>query len=318
MVDRMALARKYVQLQRQKRDDIIAAWVGGSVARGEETESSDIDLILMVAGDAGGQDFGSRGATDTWQDGVYIEATLASQSSYADLEEVLTDPFRVTDINYARILYDPTGVCTQLQQQVQAVFMEPQWLGKRLHFWVELAREQVTALRGAVAKSEWLGICYPAGWFSCAYVSVPVLRAGIAPSSTRGLAQLGALSEQSKRRLSAFEGSEQLSSEDVQALEPILTEWLPSSDRPTWGQLPEYFIKKALWFSQQGLTQEALHVMWLMVGGNAEYGRKLEPTAERARSGEPGTIPDTRRPPPIRRHWRQSRAFRGSGRAPQP
>ena len=51
MVDRIEIAKKFIQEQLQKRDDIIGALVVGSVARGEETELSDIDLDLIVEGD---------------------------------------------------------------------------------------------------------------------------------------------------------------------------------------------------------------------------------------------------------------------------
>jgi predicted nucleotidyltransferase len=51
--DRIATARRYLEELLGQRQDIVAAWVGGSVARGQETALSDIDLYLMVAGTGG-------------------------------------------------------------------------------------------------------------------------------------------------------------------------------------------------------------------------------------------------------------------------
>ena len=50
MMNRIEIARQYVDELLRQRQDIVAVWVGGSVARGEETALSDIDLQLMAAG----------------------------------------------------------------------------------------------------------------------------------------------------------------------------------------------------------------------------------------------------------------------------
>lgn len=43
MVDRIQMAKQYLQELLAEQDDIVGSFVGGSVARGEWTESSDID-----------------------------------------------------------------------------------------------------------------------------------------------------------------------------------------------------------------------------------------------------------------------------------
>ena len=50
MIDRLELARQYVQELLEKGDDIVGAFAVGSVARGNTTEASDIDLCLIVEG----------------------------------------------------------------------------------------------------------------------------------------------------------------------------------------------------------------------------------------------------------------------------
>ena len=50
MVNRLEIAKQFVQEQLGKRDDIIGVIVAGSVARGEDIEGSDIDLGFIVKG----------------------------------------------------------------------------------------------------------------------------------------------------------------------------------------------------------------------------------------------------------------------------
>ena len=47
MVDRIEIARNFIQEQIRKRDDLVGAIVIGSVSRGEDVEPSDIDISLI-------------------------------------------------------------------------------------------------------------------------------------------------------------------------------------------------------------------------------------------------------------------------------
>ena len=94
MVNRLEMAKQYVQEMLEKRDDIVGAFVVGSVARGDATEASDVDLALVVE-DMEGEEL-QRGGVDTWRDGVYIEAALAPVRQYGDVDKVLLDRFAAT------------------------------------------------------------------------------------------------------------------------------------------------------------------------------------------------------------------------------
>ena len=275
-MNRIEIAKQYVEELLRQRQDIVAVWIGGSVARGEDTDRSDIDLALLVAG-SGEM---SRSGLDLWRDGVYIEAGLGFQQAYADLETVLNDPFKATHINDALILYDPTGFLTHLQNAVRPVFMQPQWLNKRLAFWLDNIRTSLARLRETVAAEDPLGICAAVGWFTFGCASIPLLRAGITPSSTRSLLLLGPLSPALKVALATLEGSTQLSIADVLALEPLLQEMIPLLDT-SYGQLGIYFTQKTLWMAQQGHQQEALHALWLMSWAVAESCRQSSNPAVR-------------------------------------
>lgn len=259
-MNRLEIAKHYLAELLRQRQDIVAAWLAGSVARGEETALSDIDLALMV----GGTGVVNRAGFDTWCEGIYIEAGLVYQQDYADLEAVLNNPFQATHMNDALILYDPTSFVTRLQNAVRPVFMQPQWLGKRLAYWVASARTTHTQFQEAVLAADTLRICAVLGMFTLSCASIPILRAGITPSSSRTLVQLTALDPALKAQIAAFEGSTHMTAGDVQALEPLLQAMILWVD-PAYGQLPLYFIRKALWMAQQGDPQAALHALWLVM-----------------------------------------------------
>ncbi len=257
-MNRIEIAQRYVEELLRQRQDIVAAWLAGSVARGEETAFSDIDLALMVAGTG----IVNRAGLDTWREGIYVEAGIVFQQGYTDLEVVLNDPFKATHMNDALILYDPTGFVTQLQNAVRPIYMQPQWLGKRLAFWLDNIRTSLERFREAVTAVDRLEICAAFGWFTFGCASIPLLHAGMTPSSTRGLLLLDRIAPTLKAHLAELEGSTQMSQADVLALEPLLQEMIPFCDA-SFGQLPIYFTKKTLWMAQQGQYQEALHPMWL-------------------------------------------------------
>jgi hypothetical protein len=265
MVNRLALADRFIQVQLEKRADIIGAWLGGSTARGEATESSDIDVTLVISGD-GGQRFGARAGVDGWQDGIYFDAGYVSASDYADLETVMQNPFAATHMNHALLRYDPTGHFAELQQAVRAVYMQPDWLEKRLHYWLEVARTHVAGFQEAVATRDLLRLSEHAVWAGFAFMSLPLLRMGITPSSTRGLIQLGTVAPEIQVQIYTFEGSSALDAAAVLALEPLLQEWMTMIDRTKHGQLGDYFVHKALWLAQHGYPQAAFHCMFVTTG----------------------------------------------------
>jgi hypothetical protein len=160
--------------------------------------------------------------------------------------------------------------------------MQPHWLGRRLRYWVEIARTEVTCLQEALATGDPLALCQHGGWFAFAFSSVLLLRVGITPSSTRGLLQLGQVARPFRERLCAFEGSSSLSAKDVHALEPLFFEWVSLTDLSLLGRLPEYFATKAVWLAEEGLYQEAIHAMWVIASRIARDCRQRGETAANA------------------------------------
>jgi hypothetical protein len=147
--------------------------------------------------------------------------------------------------------------------------MQPQWLGKRLTFWSQIMRSSFDQFREAASTADALRVSAALALFTFSCSSVPLLNAGITPSSTRSLLLLEPVDPKFKAQLAEFEGSTQLNADDVLALEPLLREAVPLY-ATTWGQLPLYFVPKMLWMARQGHHQEAMHTMWLYMGTGAE------------------------------------------------
>jgi hypothetical protein len=261
-VNRIELAKRFLQEQQNLRDDIVGAWIGGSAAVGEDTESSDLDLIVIVTGD---QKANQDGAIDKWVDGVYIDALIVPMTALGSLEEMLQNAFSATHMNHARILYDATGTLTLRQEAVRAVYMEPHWLGERLQFWLRRAHQQVEALQSALSQNDPLFICYHAGHVMLSFISVPLLRAGLAPSSSRGLVRLSPVNRQLHDRIADFEGSCEMIPEDILDLQARFLQWSSIAGLERYKNAPEYVTKKAIWLAQQGFPQAALHAMWVYV-----------------------------------------------------
>jgi hypothetical protein len=171
-------------------------------------------------------------------------------------------------VNNALILYDSTGFFNELQVKVRAEFMKPKWMAVRLNHFVDKGQHARTQLQQAVEDQDALSICH-LGSFTFYLIAVPLLHRGNTPSSSRGLSQLGVVSPAMHARICELQGSTAMQPQDVLALVPICTALAAFVDRATWGQLPEYFTKKATWMAQNGQHREALNAMWLMNSASA-------------------------------------------------
>jgi len=83
-------ARDYLQELQHQRNDIVAAYVAGSVARGQATALSDIDLVVIIAGEVDAAL--GRGGIDGWRNGIYMDAVLLAQQHFADLKRCCKIP----------------------------------------------------------------------------------------------------------------------------------------------------------------------------------------------------------------------------------
>ena len=270
MVDRLKLAKSIVEDQLRNGTGIVGAFVAGSVARGEATQTSDIDVALVVDGE---YDTAGRDNLDMWKQGIYIEFPLFPKQQYADVEKVLHNSVTATHVNDALILYDPEGFLTELQQRVRAVFMEPKWVGVRVGNAIDYSREAMSAWNEALEADDLAAVCEHAGMVMMRCVSACLLRIGVTPSGTRSLEQLGKNFGELKERLCDLEVATTMTPEDVVAANSVFVKCVPFLP-PEMGCLAEYTVKKLEWMARNELHREAIHTLWVCIGRIVTICRK--------------------------------------------
>jgi hypothetical protein len=283
-VNRIEIAKRYLDELRQARSDIVGSWIGGSTSRGEDTESSDIDLLILVSE---GQPSREQPRSwpinaDGWREGVYIDSLIFPISVIGTPEQTLGHALTATHMNHALILYDATGRLTPLQDAVRAVYMQPQWLLLRMTYWLDIGRSQLQAMQEAINKRDPLALVGCAGEVMSTFISVPLLHAGLSPSSSRGLMQLAAVNRPLHDRIAEFEGSSAMQGDDALALLPRFREWMPLTNVSRRGDAPEYVVNKAQWMVQKRSPQAAVHALWIFAHHIAQDSAGDEEKAVRA------------------------------------
>ena len=258
MVDRLEMAKQIMREQLAERDDIVGVIVAGSVASGEDIDVSDIDLGIVTADKSGA----ARRSMSTWREGVYIDCALSSIEDWTDFDAVMKNPFKAANIKAALILHDSTGLLSKMQDRVRAVFMEPKWLTQRLEFWLKWGRENLAALRLASEKGDPVGVCLHSGKLVFSFCSIPLIRAGLAPSSSRMLAQLGELNPDLWERLVDFLGCADVDATIAEKILVLHGELCELSRGERWGGLVDYFPKKLRLMSERGQFTEMMDAAW--------------------------------------------------------
>jgi len=265
VIDRLELANQVVREQLEARHDIVGALVCGSVARGEATDTSDVDLLIYTKEQTGE---GLRSSA-CWREEVFIETQISTAKGLGSLEETMGDPLNATRMNDAMILYDPTGFLGELQDQVRAVFMQEKWLRMRLNFALELCRTNVARLRESTADKDCDGICQAVWWISHAVPAVPLYIAGVTPSSTRKLSQLASVCPGIRERVTELECSLPLTASDFAELLDTCRKLCTLKDPTVSSGLVDYMMVKAESMASHGALSEAVDVVWcaLQAGG---------------------------------------------------
>lgn len=278
MIDRLELAKQFVREQLGARDDIIGALVCGSVARGEATDTSDIDLLIYTKEETGE---GLRNSA-CWQEGVFIETQISAASGLGSFEEIMGDPLNATRMNDAMILYDSTGLFARLQDQVRAVFMQQKWLRVRLTFALDLCRTNLSKLQESIGAWDCDGICQAVWWMSHAVPAVPLYMAGVTPSSTRKLLQLAGVCPEIREGVIELECSLPVTASDFAGLLDTCRKLRALKDPRVSSGLLHYMMMKAESMASHGALSEAVDVLWCalqvggpVVAGNQERAREL-------------------------------------------
>lgn len=257
----LEIAQSFVREQLQQRQGIIGILLVGSVAYGEETAFSDIDLRLIVDVEPGTEL--ERAGIDGWRDGIYIDALPVDRADYTDLEQVLDHSIRANDLNSGLILYDPTGFLAAMQTATRAVFMAPERVAQRLQHLLERVPQNIRNLQQAIETHDPIRICIYTGRLVFGMALIPLIQQGIAPSSVRHLDQVGRLSAPLRAQFCELEGSAHLRVADILVLADINARLTAACQKAEWGNMPGYVVKKTTWMAQNGYPHAAVHAMWI-------------------------------------------------------
>lgn len=267
MTDRIKIAQTFVQEQLHDRDDIIAALLVGSAASGETTAFSDIDLRLIVQGRE--ETKLQREGIDRWIDGIYVDATFAAADDYVSAERALSDRGSADTMNFGRILHDSTGRFASLQAEVQARYMAPEWVDVRVCPLLNLVAERLPALHQAVEEGDPLHIHIHAGRVFAGLGFIPLLRQGVAVSSSRSMMQLVQRDPAYAQRLLEIENATELTSAQVLAALDVFAALSEIDPHREYAALAGYMVGKAQWMARNGYHREAVHTGWLHSGNRA-------------------------------------------------
>lgn len=280
MTDRLNIARGFLREQLTIRPDIIGALLVGSVARGEATDTSDIDLCLYV------HDTKGEGPRDLscWRDGIYLEAGVVTPEGLDSLQLVMDNPIHATHIRDALILYDPTGFFGRLQAEVRAAYMEPRWVGKRIAWALDRYGGYLQKLKEAIVREDSFVICEGAVYLFHMAASVPLYACGTTPSSTRQLSLLRQTAPELERRIVRLECSLPDQKTDWRGMVAVSSQIREESNRKDLCGLPEYMIWKANRLATAGALRDGIDVLWTAVGvsviGSSDRQRLQAPLRE--------------------------------------
>lgn len=117
------LAEKQVRKILKSRDDIIAAYSDGSVARGDLFEGSDIDIAFIIENSKKirlkeAVSVGNVYRTINKKNDVLIEWAFIPKEEYLDANKILSDAGFTHDIKDAYVYYDPTGFFSKIKKEI--------------------------------------------------------------------------------------------------------------------------------------------------------------------------------------------------------
>ena len=144
-------ARRVVAEVERDTGGLAGACVVSSVAAGDFTPASDVDLLMVNAADEPGPGVERRLIEDR-----VFEWLRVRRSYFAEIDTVLAHPGLVHDILTAVILIDNDGRLSEVQRQVRLRYTEPQGIWERTKTQLAGARRGIDQMRQDLRKGETL------------------------------------------------------------------------------------------------------------------------------------------------------------------
>ncbi len=110
------LATRVAAEAAQQRGDVWAAFLAGSVGKGEVSYYTDLDIWYLVTS----LQRGFAGWGHEQREGVYVAPTVHAQIDFSSLERLDQNPVYKLSLTESVVLYDPTGELSRLQASARA------------------------------------------------------------------------------------------------------------------------------------------------------------------------------------------------------
>lgn len=134
-----------------KRNDIIAAYSDGSVARNDMIPGSDIDIGIIVDNSQESWKV-TRIIDDKWD--ILIEWAFIRKELYANSQDILEDAGFTHDIAHAHIYYDPTGFFEEIQTEIQQEYEDKSLILKRAENQMNLFKNSLEDIEKNLNKTK--------------------------------------------------------------------------------------------------------------------------------------------------------------------
>jgi len=258
--NRLAIAKAFAAEKIEADVRITGVLVGGSTARRDGAEHSDVDVRLVVAGPGADQIAGKD--CSVWREGLLVDAGYDPAAKYTSAQDILTDPYVAGFVRDALILYDKDGTLAGVQETVAGEFMQPKWLRARLERLAEPIERNGRGFESAISEGRHAEACRAAAfalWTAC---DALLVKEGVSPSWVRGLQKVGQVLPAERERVIEVEGTEELTPREAEAFLPLF--------RQAVGENPGMVMAHAhigvLWMIRNGLHREGLHSLWASFG----------------------------------------------------
>ena len=133
------------------RNDIIAAYSDGSVARNDMIPGSDIDIGIIVDNSQEKWNV-TRIIDDKWD--ILIEWAFIPKESYVNSRKILENAGFTHDIAHAYIYYDPTGFFEEIQTDILQKYEEKPLILKRAENQINLFKNSLENIKSNLNKNK--------------------------------------------------------------------------------------------------------------------------------------------------------------------
>lgn len=167
----IAAAKDWVCAQAAKMPGYCGAYLSGSVLERSADEiwpqDSDVDVVVVFDGELPDKIGKFR------RQGVLLEITLMMKDVFTDDAHVLSTHYLAFALNGGWVLDDPQGFLVPLAKRVQAAYMQPEWLMKRVESAGAIAYNHISALGNRAAEENIFMSC----GFGPSAIALPILAA---------------------------------------------------------------------------------------------------------------------------------------------